>query len=239
MSLLVALNHVSIRYRSNQSGIFSIKDLITSWAHSFQTKEILKDITFTLHKGESLGIVGRNGSGKSTLLRAIAGIITPSKGHLKTYGSIAPILALGAGLEAELTGYENIHLLLSLYGRKISAQAIEEIVQFSELDHQTLSQATKCYSSGMLARLTFSISFSHHCDIIIIDEVLAVGDLGFQQKCLQKINDLKKEGRSIIFVSHFPEEVIKICDQAILLENGLLIHKGTSEEVCQHYKELF
>ena len=239
MSILVELNQVSVRYRSNKAGIFSIKDLITSWAHPFQTKEILKDITFTLHKGESLGIVGRNGSGKSTLLRAIAGIIKPSKGRLNTYGSIAPILALGAGLEAELTGYENIHLLLSLYGRKISPQAIEEIVQFSELDHQTLSQATKCYSSGMLARLTFSISFSHHCDIIIIDEVLAVGDLGFQQKCLQKITDLKKEGCSIIFVSHFPDEVVKICDKALLLEQGTLIFQGPSDIVCQQYKNLF
>jgi ABC-type polysaccharide/polyol phosphate transport system ATPase subunit len=216
-----------------------MKDLLTSFANPFQTTLILKDISFQLQKGQSMGILGRNGSGKSTLLRAIAGIIKPSKGSLKSFCTIAPILALGAGLELELTGYENIQLLLSLYGRKATKEAINEIASFSELDDVTLNQATKCYSSGMLARLTFSISFSHHCDIYIIDEVLAVGDMGFQTKCIDKINELKKQGKSIIFVSHFPDEVVKICDQAILLEKGVLIHKGTSEEVCQHYKELF
>jgi ABC-type polysaccharide/polyol phosphate transport system ATPase subunit len=228
-----------VRYRTNNAGIFSVKDLLTTFAHPFQTTEILRDISFSLKKGDSLGIVGRNGSGKSTLLRAIAGIIEPSKGTVKAYGSIAPILALGAGLELELTGYENIHLLLSLYGRKINKKAIDDIASFSELDDATLNQPTKCYSSGMLARLTFSISFSHQCDIFIIDEVLAVGDMGFQAKCIAKINELKNQGKSIIFVSHFPEEVVKICKQAILLEKGVLIHQGTSEEVCQHYKNLF
>jgi ABC-type polysaccharide/polyol phosphate transport system ATPase subunit len=239
MSLLLDLNNVNVRYRTNHAGIHSMKDLLTSFANPFQTTLILKDISFQLQKGQSMGILGRNGSGKSTLLRAIAGIIKPSKGSLKSFGTIAPILALGAGLELELTGYENIQLLLSLYGRKATKEAINEIASFSELDDATLNQATKCYSSGMLARLTFSISFSHHCDIYIIDEVLAVGDMGFQTKCIDKINELKKQGKSIIFVSHFPDEVVKICDQAILLEKGVLIHKGTSEEVCQHYKELF
>jgi ABC-type polysaccharide/polyol phosphate transport system ATPase subunit len=239
MSLLLDLNNVNVRYRTNHAGIHSMKDLLTSFANPFQTTLILKDISFQLQKGQSMGILGRNGSGKSTLLRAIAGIIKPSKGSLKSFGTIAPILALGAGLELELTGYENIQLLLSLYGRKVTKEAINEIASFSELDDATLNQATKCYSSGMLARLTFSISFSHHCDIYIIDEVLAVGDMGFQTKCIDKINELKKQGKSIIFVSHFPDEVVKICDQAILLEKGVLIHKGTSEEVCQHYKELF
>ncbi len=239
MSVLLDLQHVSVRYRSNPAGIFSVKDLLTTMAHPFQTKEILNDISFTLQQGESLGIVGRNGSGKSTLLRTIAGIIKPSKGQLTTNGSIAPILALGAGLEQELTGYENIRLLLSLYGRKINASSVEKIAAFSELDDTTLRQAVKCYSSGMLARLTFSISFSQHCDIFIIDEVLAVGDMGFQAKCMQKISDLKKDGRSVIFVSHFPDEVEKICENAILLEQGKLIYQGSSSAVCQEYKNLF
>lgn len=239
MSLLAELQHVSVRYRSNPAGIFSVKDMLTSMAHPFQTKEILHDISFSLQQGESLGIVGRNGCGKSTLLRTIAGIIQPSKGRVSIYGSIAPILALGAGLEPELTGYENIHLLLSLYGRKITTAAIDDIASFSELDRVTLNQAVKCYSSGMLARLTFSISFSQHCDIFIIDEVLAVGDMGFQAKCMQKINDLKNAGRSVIFVSHFPDEVEKICEKAILLEQGKLIYQGSSSAVCQEYKNLF
>lgn len=239
MSKLLELQNVSIRYRTNHAGIHSVKDLLTSFANPFQTIEILKDISFSLKKGESLGILGRNGSGKSTLLRAIAGIIKPAKGELKSFGTIAPILALGAGLENELTGYENIILLLSLYGIKITQQVINEIAAFSELDDTTLNQSTKCYSSGMLARLTFSISFSHECDIYIIDEVLAVGDMGFQQKCLEKIEQIKSTGKSIIFVSHFPDEVMRICDHALLLEKGKLLDYGLSEKICQEYKNLF
>lgn len=239
MSSILKLNQVNVRYRTNHAGIHSIKDFVTTFKNPFQTIPILNDISFQLEKGQSLGILGRNGSGKSTLLRTIAGIIKPSSGTIHIEGNIAPILALGAGLELELTGYENIHLLLSLYGRKVTKTAVEEIAAFSELDDTTLRQATKCYSSGMLARLTFSISFSHDCTIYIIDEVLAVGDMGFQTKCLNKIYELKNQGKTIIFVSHFPDEVVKICDQAILLEKGELIHHGLSAEVCQHYKALF
>ena len=239
MSSILKLNQVNVRYRTNHAGIHSIKDFVTTFKNPFQTIPILNDISFQLEKGQSLGILGRNGSGKSTLLRTIAGIIKPSSGTIHIEGNIAPILALGAGLELELTGYENIHLLLSLYGRQVTKSAIEEIAAFSELDDTTLRQATKCYSSGMLARLTFSISFSHDCSIYIIDEVLAVGDMGFQTKCLNKIYELKNQGKTIIFVSHFPDEVVKICDQAILLEKGVLIHQGLSAEVCQHYKALF
>ncbi len=239
MNELLQLAQVAVRYRSNPAGIYSVKDLLTTFAHPFRTREILSDISFSLHKGESLGIVGRNGCGKSTLLRCIAGIIQPSTGKIKCNGSIAPILALGAGLEPELTGYENIRLLLSLYGRNPDKDAIDEISTFSELDGTTLQQAVKCYSSGMLARLTFSIAFSQYCDIYIIDEVLAVGDMGFQAKCLQKIDDLKSQGHSIIFVSHFPDEVTRICEKAILLEQGKIISQGLSTVVCQQYKNLF
>ena len=139
----------------------------------------------------------------------------------------------------ELTGYENIELLLSLYGQKSSHTLVNEIASFSELDHETLSQAVKSYSSGMTARLTFSISFSQQCDIYIIDEVMAVGDMGFQSKCLQKITELQQAGKSFLFVSHFPDEVERICDQAILLDQGKLILQGTSKEICREYRKLF
>ena len=239
MSTLIHLENVSVRYRTNHASIHSVKDLITSFGNPFATNEILSDISFTLEKGSSLGILGRNGCGKSTLLRAIAGIIKPSKGKIEINGSVAPILALGAGLEMELTGYENIELLLSLYGQKSSPGLVKEIAAFSELDDYTLNQAVKAYSSGMTARLTFSISFSQQCDIYIIDEVMAVGDMGFQAKCLQKINELQHAGKSFLFVSHFPDEVERICDKAILLEHGKLILQGSSEKVCQEYRKLF
>jgi ABC-2 type transport system ATP-binding protein/lipopolysaccharide transport system ATP-binding protein len=172
MSRLLEYKHVFVKYRHNHAGIYSIKDLLTTFSRPFQYKTILNDISFTLEKGESLGILGRNGSGKSTLLRTMAGIVKPYKGSIECDGSIAPILALGVGLEMELTGYENIDLLLALYGQGRDPKRIADIIAFSELDDVTLKQAVKCYSSGMLARLSFSISFANDCDIYIIDEVL-------------------------------------------------------------------
>jgi len=239
MSVLIELHKVNIRYRTNQAGIHSVKDFFTSWANPFQTTSILKDISLRLEKGKSLGILGRNGCGKSTLLRAVAGIIKPSSGQCICRGMVAPILALGAGLELELSGYENIRLLLALYGKKAGQEAIDAIVQFSELDEDTLHQAVKCYSSGMLARLTFSISFSQDCDLYIIDEVMAVGDMGFQGKCKSRIRELQEAGKSFLFVSHFPDEVEKICEQAILLDEGRLIQQGSATEICQQYRNLF
>lgn len=239
MSTLLRLENVSVRYRTNHASIHSVKDLLTSFANPFATKEILSDIRFTLNAGSSLGILGRNGCGKSTLLRTIAGIIKPSKGQLVVNGSVAPILALGAGLEMELTGYENIELLLSLYGKRATPVLVDQIAAFSELDDFTLRQPVKAYSSGMTARLTFSISFSQQCDIYIIDEVMAVGDMGFQAKCMQRIHALQEAGKSFLFVSHFPDEVERICDQAILLEQGKLILKGSSASICQEYRKLF
>jgi ABC-type polysaccharide/polyol phosphate transport system ATPase subunit len=239
MSQLLAYKNVFVKYRHNHAGVYSIKDLLTTFSMPFQYKTILDDVSFTLNKGESLGILGRNGSGKSTLLRTMANIVKPYKGRIECGGSIAPILALGVGLEMELTGYENIDLLLALYGQGRDKKKIADIIAFSELDDVTLKQAVKCYSSGMLARLSFSISFANDCAIYIIDEVLAVGDFGFQSKCIQKINELKTQGKSIIFVSHFPDEVERICDKAILLENGKIIQQGKAHDVCDYYRKLF
>jgi ABC-type polysaccharide/polyol phosphate transport system ATPase subunit len=239
MSQLLAYKNVFVKYRHNHAGVYSIKDLLTTFSMPFKYKTILDDVSFTLNKGESLGILGRNGSGKSTLLRTMANIVKPYKGTIECAGSIAPILALGVGLEMELTGYENIDLLLALYGQGRDKKKIADIIAFSELDDVTLRQAVKCYSSGMLARLSFSISFANDCAIYIIDEVLAVGDFGFQSKCIQKINELKTQGKSIIFVSHFPDEVERICDKAILLENGKIIQQGKAHDVCDYYRKLF
>jgi ABC-type polysaccharide/polyol phosphate transport system ATPase subunit len=156
-------------------------------------------------------------------------------------GSFAPILAIGAGLETELNGYENIALLLSLYGtaRNTTANAVAEIQAFSELSDEVLRMPVKRYSSGMIARLAFSISLANDADILIIDEVLAVGDQGFQAKCMEKIYQVKAAGKTILFVSHFPDDVMKICDNAILLENGSITHAGAALEICAKYRQLF
>ncbi|MBL7773132.1 MAG: ABC transporter ATP-binding protein [Chitinophagaceae bacterium] len=239
MAALLQFRNVDIRYRSNEHGVHSIKDFFTSWKKPFQYKTILHQISFSLEEGRSLGVLGRNGSGKSTLLRAISGIIEPHQGEIICTASMAPVLALGVGLEMELTGFENMRLLLSLYGIKLTPERRDAIQQFSGLDDTTLKQPVKCYSSGMLARLSFSISFSQDCTIYIIDEVMAVGDLGFQQQCVDRIFALKQAGKSIIFVSHAPDEVARICDDAILLEQGRILSFGTAQEICKKYTELF
>jgi len=240
MDTIIKIENVYVSFWQNNVGIYSLKDLITQRKRPFKTKTILHDISLEIKKGDSLGILGRNGSGKSTLLRTIAGIIKPADGQVTVNGTFAPILAIGAGLEQELTGYENIAMLLALYGSaKRNTNAVDNIREFSELSNDVLSMPVKQYSSGMVARLAFSISLANDSDILIIDEVLAVGDQGFQAKCIDKIHQLKTQGTTILFVSHFPEGVLKICDNAILMEDGHITHRGTAQEICDNYRLLF
>ena len=238
--IIIKVENVHVSFWQNNVGVYSIKDLIVLRKSPFKSKTILNNINVEVKKGESLGIVGRNGCGKSTLLRTIAGIIKPDQGKITVNGTFAPILAIGAGLEVELTGYENISMLLELYGtQKKGTNVIDNIREFSELSEEVLHMPVKQYSSGMVARLAFSISLANDSDILIIDEVLAVGDQGFQAKCLKKIHDIKEQGKTILFVSHFPDDVARICDKAMLLEQGEVIHSGNSIDICNKYKELF
>jgi ABC-2 type transport system ATP-binding protein len=238
--IIIKVDNVHVSFWQNNVGVYSLKDLITLRKSPFKSKTILNNISVEVKRGESLGIVGRNGSGKSTLLRTIAGIIKPDRGSVEVNGTFAPILAIGAGLELELTGYENIYMLLALYGtQRKNTNAVENIKEFSELTDEVLRMPVKQYSSGMVARLAFSISLANDSDILIIDEVLAVGDQGFQAKCLEKIYQIKDQGKTIIFVSHFPDDVARICNKAILLENGEMIHSGNSIDICNNYKQLF
>jgi ABC-type polysaccharide/polyol phosphate transport system ATPase subunit len=238
--IIIKVENVHVSFWQNNVGVYSIKDLVAHRKSPFTSKTILNGINVEVKRGESLGILGRNGSGKSTLLRTIAGIISPDKGKVVVNGTFAPILAIGAGLELELTGYENIELLLALYGTpRKNTNAVQNIKDFSELSDEVLTMPVKQYSSGMVARLAFSISLANDSDILIIDEVLAVGDQGFQAKCLEKIYQIKDQGKTILFVSHFPDDVARICNKAILLENGEMTHSGNSEEVCENYRRLF
>lgn len=238
---IIKIEDVSVSFWQNNVGVYSIKDLIVKRKNPFTSKTILSNINVEIFRGQSMGIVGRNGSGKSTLLRTIAGIIKPEQGKVIVNGTFAPILAIGAGLEMELTGYENISMLLSLYGTVTDDKksAIAKISEFSELKDDVLRMPVKQYSSGMVARLAFSISLANDSDILIIDEVLAVGDQGFQAKCMEKIYDIRAKGKTILFVSHFPDDVLKICDTAILLENGHVTHAGDAKEICDNYRQLF
>lgn len=239
---IIKVENITVSFWQNNVGVYSLKDLITHRKSPFKSRTILNGISLEIKRGDSLGIVGRNGSGKSTLLRTLAGVIKPETGKITVTGTFAPILAIGAGLELELTGYENISLMLALYGtknKKTDAETVAYIKDFSELSEEVLRMPAKQYSSGMLARLAFSISIANVADILIIDEVLAVGDQGFQHKCMDKIFEMKAQGKTILFVSHFPEDVQKICNTAILLEHGVITHHGSAAEICDKYRQLF
>jgi len=242
--LAIELKDVSVSYLHNKRGIYSIKDFILKGGlfSPFEHKKVLNDINLKIYKGESLGIVGRNGEGKSTLLRTIAGIIIPDKGTCKVSIEISPLLALGAGLELELTGLENIKIYMALSGRydkNTIKDLIDNVSEFSELSMEQLKMPVKMYSTGMLARLAFSTVMTTQPELLMIDEVLAVGDKGFQEKCKKRIHQVKDTGATVIFVSHNPEEVKEVCERGICLKNGHIICDSTSSDAIKEYNNLF
>ncbi len=239
----IEFNAVDLSYFTFNRGINSVKDLITGfkWSAPFQKKSILKGISFEIHPGEAVGVVGKNGAGKSTLLKAVAGMLEPAAGGITIRGKVAPILAIGAGVEMELTGYENIAFTGSLmgYGREQLIKLKEEIAAFSELSPEVLNTPLKTYSTGMLSRLSFSVAVAAQPEILIVDEVLAVGDQGFQQKCIDRIQAIKAAGGTILFVSHSVADIRRICDRVICLEAGKLVHDGAVESGIARYENLF
>jgi len=199
----------------------------------------LNDVDLTVHQGETIGIVGRNGAGKSTLLQIITGVLQASSGKVKTQGRISALLELGAGFNPEFTGMENARLNASIMGlsREEFHQKLPDIVEFCGLG-EFLHRPVKTYSSGMFVRLAFAVAINMNPDILIIDEALAVGDVRFQAKCFRRIEQLKEQGVSILFVTHSTESVIKFCDSAVLIEAGCVQAIGQPKEVVQEYLEM-
>jgi len=198
----------------------------------------LKGVDLTVHKGETVGIIGQNGSGKSTLLQIITGILQPTKGRCQTDGRVSALLELGAGFNPEFTGMENARLNASIMGlsREEFHQKLPDIVEFCGLG-DFLHRPVKTYSSGMFVRLAFAVAINMNPDILIIDEALAVGDVRFQRKCFRRIEQLKESGVSILLVTHATDSVIKYCDRAIMLDRGELKMTGNPKEVVQAYLE--
>jgi len=207
----------------------------------YQEFDAIRDIDFTVNPGTVLGLLGNNGSGKSTLLKCIARTIEPTSGHLRREGSLAALLELGAGFHPELTGRENVFLAGSIMGhtRRTIGAVFDEIVAFAELE-EFIDNQVKHYSSGMYARLGFALAVSMEPDILLIDEILAVGDEAFQQKSFDKIRSFRKRGVTMIFVTHDTDLAVSICDEIIALDRGQAIARGTPEEVARTYrKQLF
>ena len=199
----------------------------------------LEDISFYLGMGQSLGIIGDNGAGKSTLLKLLAGTVRPTAGTIDINGRVAALLELGAGFHPEFTGRQNIHLNASLLGipEYEILEKEDEIIEFAELE-KFIDRPVRTYSSGMYVRLAFSIATTVEPDILIIDEALAVGDIAFQRKCIQKMNRFKEQGKTMLFCSHSMYHVQELCDKVIWLENGKIRRAGTCDEVAGMYEDL-
>lgn len=240
--LAVQLRDIEVSFLIQKYGVSSVKEYLFSLGRKqlFEHKIVLREINLDILRGETFGFLGRNGAGKSTLLRVIAGVIQPRRGSVKVFGRLAPLLALGVGLEPELSGMENIILCGTLMG--LSNQEIRRktsaIIDFSELS-DSIHMQVKRYSSGMLARLAFAIATAIEPEILIVDEVLSVGDIGFQKKCAGWMEKVRMQGCTILYVSHSPEHVRKMCSRAAYIENGMITFVGDSHSACDYYLSKF
>lgn len=218
----------------------SIKNVLMGRRNDAEPQHVLDGISLEIPRGEFFGIVGRNGSGKSTLLKILAGIYQPTSGSVERNGTLVPLIELGVGFNMELSGRDNVYLSASMNGlSRTEVDGIyDDIVAFAGLE-RFMDQKLKNYSSGMQVRLAFSLAVRANADILLIDEVLAVGDADFQRKCLAYFNDLKDSDTTVIFVSHSMDAVRQYCDRAVLLEEGRVRVAGTAEEVAEAYTKLF
>lgn len=239
--IALAVDHVGMKFNLSKEKVDNLKEYFIKFIKkelTYQEFWALKDVTFDVKRGEHLGIVGLNGAGKSTLLKVIAGVLKPTEGSVKTKGKIVPLLELGAGFDKQYTGAENIYLYGSLlgYSKEFITSKFDEIVEFSELG-EFIEVPVKNYSSGMRARLGFSIATVVKPDILILDEVLSVGDAQFRKKSEAKIQSMFDQGVTVLFVSHSLEQVKRICDRAIMLEHGTVIAHGDVMDVANIYNE--
>lgn len=238
---VLKVEHVGMKFNLSQEKVDDLKDYIIKLLKrqiSYNEFWALKDINFSLNKGDRLGILGLNGAGKSTLLKVIAGVLKATEGTVTTKGKIAPLLELGAGFDLQYTGRENIYLYGAVLGfsKKFLDEKLDEIIEFSELG-RFIDVPVKNYSSGMKARLGFSVATLVEPDILILDEVLSVGDAKFRRKSEKKVLDMFEKGATVLFVSHSLAQVQRLCDKAILLEKGRIIAQGSIGEVSKIYEE--
>lgn len=239
--IVIDVDHVTIRFNLSSQKVDNLKEYLVKFAKQelmFQEFLALKDVSFQVHKGEAWGLIGVNGSGKSTMLKAISGIMKPYMGSISVEGSVAPLIELGAGFDPECTARENIFLngCVLGYSEKFMREHFDEIVAFAEIE-KFLDSPLKNFSSGMKARLGFSVATMVKPDILIVDEVLAVGDHKFQQKCMQRMEELLSGGTTLLFVSHNTNQVRRICDHAVWLDHGVARMVGEVNQVCDAYIE--
>ncbi len=239
--IVLKVDNVSVKFHLTKEKVDSLKEfMIKKVRHELRYQEFwaLNNVTFNLRRGERLGVLGLNGAGKSTLLKVIAGVLKATEGKVTTKGKIVPLLELGAGFDKQYTGAENIYLYGAVLGypKSFIKEKFDEIVEFSELG-DFIHVPIKNYSSGMRARLGFSIATIVEPEILILDEVLSVGDAKFRKKSEKKIKDMFDKGITVLFVSHSLAQVRSLCDRAIILEKGRLIAQGDAPTICDMYEE--
>ncbi|MBV8070488.1 MAG: ABC transporter ATP-binding protein [Acidobacteriaceae bacterium] len=237
--IVISVENITQRFRVIHERPDSLRELFTRFFRTnaqFHDFEAVSNVSFSVGKGEMLGIVGRNGSGKSTLLKIIAGVYRPSAGRVVVNGSIAPLIELGAGMHSELTGRENILLngLLMGFTKAEMLEREQRIIEFSEIG-DFVDVPVKQYSSGMYMRLAFAVATEVDPDILILDEILAVGDVPFQEKCFERLRNFRESGKTILLVTHSLQQVTDFCDRALLLDNGRLMLNGSPEEVVSRF----
>lgn len=241
-STVIKVEHVSMKFNLSSEKFDSFKEYVIKSIKkqvSFDEFWALKDVSFKIFKGDSLGLIGLNGSGKSTMLKTIAGVLKPTKGSVEVNGTVAPLIELGAGFDMDLTARENVFLNGALLGyrRDEMESHYEDIVEFSEL-RDFMNVPVKNFSSGMVSRLAFAIATIGTPDILIVDEVLSVGDFLFQQKCETRIRNMMQSGTTILFVSHSIDQVRSLCNKIVWLEHGQVKMFGEAEEICNRYSQL-
>lgn len=238
--MIIRANDISMRYLMTYDRIQSIKEYIVQMLRGkikYEEFWALKNVSFEVERGEVVGIIGHNGAGKSTLLKVISGILKPTGGELEVHGNVVPMLELGSGFDHDLTGRENIFLNGSIlgYSEKYLKEKYDQIVEFSELG-KFIDVPIRNYSSGMLMRLAFSIATVVQPEILIVDEILAVGDAAFQEKSKARMLELMSGGTTVLFVSHSLEQIREMCDRVIWLEHGQIKAIGATKEICDAYE---
>ena len=215
----------------------SLKEKLLFWQRNKkEIREVLKGINLNIKKGEAVALIGVNGSGKSTLLKLMTKIIYPNKGKIITHGKLTSLLELGAGFHPDFSGRENIYFNASIFGlnKKQIDERIEQIIEFSELE-KYIDNPVRTYSSGMFMRLAFAVAINVDADILLVDEILSVGDQHFQEKCLNKMKELKTEGKTMVFVTHNLESAKELCDRTVWLHQGVIKMDGATDEVIEEY----
>jgi ABC-2 type transport system ATP-binding protein/lipopolysaccharide transport system ATP-binding protein len=236
---VIDIRDVSVHYRLPHERIHTFKEFVIQWVRgrvAYEDLCALSHVSLQVRRGESLGVVGRNGAGKTTLMKVIARVLRPTEGRAEVRGTLAPLLELGAGFDMELSGRENVFLNGAILGRsrKDMQRRLPGIVEFSELGH-FIDAPLRTYSTGMVARLGFAVATDVEPDVLLVDEVLSVGDIEFQQKCIRRIEDFLRRKATLVLVTHSPDQALQLCQRVVWLEGGKVVMDGPARDVVEAF----